>query len=196
MHAPNEEISILSDHLSWNHRRRTLACQRKLLCIMKMLRILNQQRQRKISISFVWRIIFKREWKKRVHWLPLKLSLLSTFNGRMKTTHNTEKFAIHEIRCLFSSFCQRNSISIIGEKKSERKNTHNIWIKSFHDGAPRVENLHTEGPLLNHNCAFQLHHVTKLLNDSSYLPKKNKIRCLNGKKNCRFSLTCRKSFIA
>lgn len=41
----------------------------------------------------------------------------------------------------------------------------NIWIKSFHDGVPD-RNLHTEGPLSNHNCAFQLHHVTELLNDS------------------------------
>lgn len=33
-------------------------------------------------------------------------------------------------------------------------------------------NLHTQGPLSNHNCAFQLHHVTKLLNASR--PKNNK----------------------
>lgn len=33
-------------------------------------------------------------------------------------------------------------------------------------------NLHTEGPLSNHNCAFQLHHVTKFLNVSRLTEKK------------------------
>lgn len=42
-----------------------------------------------------------------VHWLPLKLSLLSTFNEKMKTTHNTEKFAIHEILRLFFFFSKK-----------------------------------------------------------------------------------------
>jgi hypothetical protein len=38
-------------------------------------------------------------------------------------------------------------------------------------GHPDWKNLHTEGLLSNHNCAFQLHHVTELLNDSSIYRK-------------------------
>ncbi|CRK86697.1 CLUMA_CG000530, isoform A [Clunio marinus] len=36
---------------------------------------------------------------------------------------------------------------------------------SFHETLAHLsdENLHTEGPLSTHNCAFQLFHVTKLL---------------------------------
>lgn len=48
-----------------------------------------------------------------------------------------------------------------------RERTRSIWIKSFRsDGRARMANLHTEGPLSEHNCEFQLHHVTKLLNAS------------------------------
>lgn len=149
-----------------------------------MLRILNQQRQWKISISFVWRIIFKREQTKKVHWLPLKLSLLSE---RMKMTHNTEKFAIHEIRCLFCLFFSKEiPFPLLAKKKqSEKKNTHKIWIKSLHDGEPWWKNLHTEShywiTIVHFNCLTWP-------NSQTIPPIYRKKRCLDGKKNCRFSL--------
>lgn len=109
---------------------------KKAVCLMKMLRILNQQRQHKKiknSISFVWRIIFKRDANEEVHWLPLKLSLLSTFNE-----NDTEKFAIHEIRRRLLISKKFHFHYWHQRKKIGRKNTKkNIWIKSFHDGAHR-----------------------------------------------------------
>lgn len=64
-----------------------------------------------------------------------------------------------------------------------RKEKRNIWIKSFRGRAPDG-NLHTDGISLNHNCAFQLHHVTKLLNVSLFHPKILR--------NCHFFSTTKK----
>lgn len=106
---------------------------------MKMLRILNQQRQRKISISFVWRIIFKRERTKR--YIDYRWNCLyywhSTREWKRHTTQKNLRFMKFVVffSCRFSS-SQRNSISIIGEKRIAREKHKYIyiyiWIKSFH----------------------------------------------------------------
>lgn len=103
----------------------------------------------------------------RGRWLPLQLSLLSD-NSTEDDTEQKKNLRFMKFNNFLSSSVARFSSS--RSKKfhfhywREEKETNLNKVVLF-DGL-RDANLHTEGPLSNHNCAFQLHHVTELLNAS------------------------------
>lgn len=109
-----------------------------------------------------WNCLYYRQFKKRRH----------------KTEENLRFMK-------FNNFFPR--CCLCGSKKFHfhywrKERTKSIWIKSFRsDGRARMANLHTEGPLSEHNCAFQLHHVTKFLNASPRKKGHGRVE-----KNCRY----------
>lgn len=159
----------------------TKATKKKAAKIKTSVRILNQPALKEKFQSHLFGESFSscaRE-RERMHWLPLKLSLLSTIQP--ETTQNRRKICdswnsttfLRRLLC----FSKKNSISIMGDERW------NIWIKSFRVG---WQICIQAGPLSNHNCAFQLHHVTKLLNVA--LPKKKSLsrrNCLRHKKKLK-----------